>query len=174
MAKTGELTPGRQVVPGSDKRVADAVATLLPAYDRLRDGILAQRPSDCREGLASIRRVDCAALAVRLAEGQARASAVEITAAAAHLIAVTKHLDKVNGPVFQDTLVQFIADEQPTRAGLAIAMRQVILSARYTPSIAEVVEAIRAAESDLRSARRRLEWLPERIAEAESFLNRSM
>ncbi|HWV44084.1 hypothetical protein [Pseudorhodoplanes sp.] len=171
MAKSGELTQGSTVLPVQrERRIADAVAAFLPAYDKLRDGVMERRASDMRDGLAAVRAVDVAGLE-RLLADPPRATAVEIAEAAGVLIAVTKHLDKTDGEIFQRTLVQFIADEQPTRLGLAIAMRRVLLAAKFTPSIAEVIETLRAAESDLRSARQRLEWLPDHVKAAEALLN---
>ena len=169
MAQNGELTTGRDLLPVQrEKRVADAVAAFLPAYDRIRDGVMERRAADMREGLAALRAIDLDGLE-RLLADLPRAGATEIAAAVGRLIAVTKHLDKTDGEIFQATLVQFIADEQPTRIGLGIAMRRVLLSARFTPSIAEVIEAVRSAESDLRSAKQRLEWLPDHAKAAEAF-----
>lgn len=173
MAETGELTDLREMIPvQQEKRVADAVAAFLPAYDKIRDGVLERRPADMRDGLAAVRAIDLAGLAATL-DNLPRARTLDIVVAASGLIAVTKHLDKVDGAAFQDALVKFIADEQPTRLGLAIAMNRIILSAKFTPSIAEVVEALRAVESDLRSARQRLEWLPDHVKAAEAHLSAS-
>lgn len=175
MVQTSELTStsGGRIRDRSavhrEKRVADAVAAFLPAYDRLRDGVLGLSPSAAREGLALVRGIDIAGLAEVLS-APALATASDIVRAAGTLIAVTKHLDKVDGQLFQDTLVAFIADEQPTRLGLGLAMRRVILSSKFTPSIAEVIEALRSCESELRSAQQRLQWLPDHIHAAESFL----
>lgn len=175
MAQSAELTPqrGATVPVRADKRIADAVASLLPAYDQLRDGLMEHRAFDIRDGLQRIKAMDLTRVGRDLAAGRAPAPAIEIEAAVGELIAVTKHLDKVDGPLFHAALVRFIADEQPTRIGLAVAMRRVILASRFTPSIAEVIETLKAVESDFRSAATRLELLPDRISEAESFLFRS-
>lgn len=175
MVKNHELTAPRGAIAPvrPEKRIADTVAELLAAYDRLRDGLLERRPSDVREGLERLKVLDLDKIGKDLAAGRTPATAGEIEAAVGQLIAVTKHLDKVDGPLFHEALVRFIADEQPSRIGLATAMRRVQLTARYTPSIAEVIEALKAAEADFRSAATRLETLPNRIQETEMFPFRS-
>lgn len=175
MAQANQLTAPRGAIAPvrPEKRVADTVAELLAAYDCLRDGLLERRPSDVREGLARLKALDLDRIGKDLAAGRTPATAGEIEAAVGQLIAVTKHLDKVDGPLFHGALVRFISEEQPTRIGLTAAFRTVLLTARYTPSIAEVIEILKAAESDFRSATTRLESLPDRLKEGELFLFRS-
>lgn len=173
MAQGTELSGGGASIARlqTTRRVSDAVAELLSAYDQLRDGLMARRISDAREGLARVKAMNLAAIAADIERGRAAATPLEIEAAVGQLIGCTKHLNKVDGPLFHETLSEFIQQEKPTRLGLADAVRKVILSAKFTPSIAEVIETLRAVESDLRSARQRLEWLPDHVKAAEEYLN---
>lgn len=173
MAQSDELILSRGAVRVcAEKRLPDHLAAFLAAYDTIRDGVMERRAADMRDGLEKLSLIDVPGLQKMLGT-LPLASPVEITKAVGVLIAVTKHLDKTDGAIFQDTLEMFIADEQPTKLGLSLAMRRVLLTAKFTPSIAEVIEAVRAVESDLRSAKQRLEWLPDHVKAAESHLSGS-
>lgn len=169
LVATGSSLPASRMV----KKFGDTIEHFMPAYDKLRDGAMKFQPTLAREGLEAMKSVDIGEFARHLEAWCVPASKQEIEAAVGEIIAVTKHLDKVDGPLFHAALVRFISDEQPSRIGLAVAARRVLLSARFTPSIAEVIEAVKSIEMDLRSAKQRIEWLPDHVKAAEAFLLRS-
>lgn len=175
MAEQNSLTLPNGALPAvrSDRRLQAAIDILLPAYDDLRDGEMDGRAQQVRDGLNRLTALRWQELIGPIESGRRAATVDDIRLAVAELFAVTKHLDKVDGPVFQAALIQDIGDEEPTRLGLALALRKVRQTCRYMPSLAEVIDALRASESALRSAVTRLERLPDLIGRAEAFLIRS-
>ncbi len=68
-------------------------------------------------------------------------------------------------------LAIFVLERQPSRRALEQACRGLKLRRVHMPSIAEVVDALGAAEGAIGAATQQLATLPERIARAEAALN---
>lgn len=151
----------------SEAKLEASVTAVLAAYGDLRDALEARNPDRIARTLPAAEAVPVPELRRQVALAKAPAELDEIRARVAHLIAVTKHLEKVDGE-FGPTLVEDLRAERPSQIALVTAMRRLRTSCKFLPSIAEVIEAVREVEATYRSATYRLENLPDRIAEARA------
>jgi len=81
---------------------------------------------------------------------------------------------KADAEVFGRMLVIDVGALSPSIGALEAACRNLRRTSTFTPSIAEVLQALTEAEKQLTGARWRLEQLPRLIAEAESRLQQRL
>jgi hypothetical protein len=120
-----------------------------------------QKAGALRTAIAKIEALDLQALQDRLDAIMQPATIKQIGVALARLVAgyPTKNRD----PMFANVLFDEISSVQPSFGEMDLAIRRLLRTEKFLPSIAEVLEALSDAERDLNEKRRKLAKAPGRI-----------
>jgi hypothetical protein len=126
------------------------------------------QPATLRTAIARVEALDLQDLGGRLDAALRPATVKDVGVLLARLVAgyPTKNRD----PEFSTILFDEVAAVQPSLGGLDAAVRYVLRSSKFLPSIAEVLEALGEAERRLHSKRQELAKTPERLDAARTRL----
>lgn len=157
---------------------ADRVA-FKAAYDELADGLDKSHRQMLQRAIPAIEALPLDRYRAAFAAGAQAATKAEIAVHVTKLVAVMKHFSgAIDLPAYIETLVGDLLEvDDPAEVnllGLAMGCKKIRLTCKTFPSIADVVETVRLATSEAYYARERIErGLPEKLAAAKAFLNRS-
>lgn len=156
---------------------ADRVA-FKAAYDELAEALDRKHRQMIQRAIPAVEALPLERYRAAFAAGAQVATKAEIAVHVTKLVAVMKHFSgAIDLPAYIETLtgdLDDLADPAANLLGLAMGCKKIRLTCKTFPSIADVVEAVRAASSEARAALDRVEnRLPEKLELARAFLLRS-
>jgi hypothetical protein len=166
------VSKGRSTLPTvrPPEALEMAVNSALKVVDAVRPSTMPANAPEMRAALTRAEALDLDDLRRRLDDASQPATVKQVAVLCARLVAgyPTKNRD----PEFGSILFEETAASQPSLAALEAAVRHLMRTEKFLPSIAEVLEALDEAESHLAYKRRELAAAPERIEQAREEIPR--